>query len=66
MEAPFTQLTPLVQALAQVLGPLLNKPFALFGHSLGALVGFELARQLRRQFDVQPVRLLVSAAPALQ
>ena len=66
MEAPFTQLTPLVHALAQVLGPLLNKPFALFGHSLGALVGFELARQLRRQFDVQPVRLLVSAAPAPQ
>ena len=48
MEAPFTQLSPLVQALAQALVPLLDKPFAFFGHSLGALVGFELARQLRQ------------------
>lgn len=60
-EAPFTQLAPLVEALAQALDPLLDKPFAFFGHSLGALVAFELARQLRRQSGVQPVRLFVSA-----
>jgi medium-chain acyl-[acyl-carrier-protein] hydrolase len=66
MEAPFTQLSPLVQALAQTLVPLLDKPFAFFGHSLGALVGFELARQLRRQSGVQPVRLFVSADRAPQ
>lgn len=66
METPFTRLAPLVQALAQALAPLLDKPFAFFGHSLGALVGFELARQLRRQSDVQPVRLFVSADRAPQ
>ncbi|MDR5726224.1 MAG: alpha/beta fold hydrolase, partial [Terriglobia bacterium] len=66
METPFTQLAPLVQALAQALVPLLDKPFAFFGHSLGALVGFELARQLRRQSGVQPVRLFVSADRAPQ
>jgi medium-chain acyl-[acyl-carrier-protein] hydrolase len=66
METPFTQLSPLVQALAQTLVPLLDKPFAFFGHSLGALVGFELARQLRRQSGVQPVRLFVSADRAPQ
>ena len=66
METPFTQLSPLVQALAQALVPLLDKPFAFFGHSLGALVGFELARQLRRQSGVQPVRLFVSADRAPQ
>jgi medium-chain acyl-[acyl-carrier-protein] hydrolase len=66
METPFTQLSPLVQALAQALAPLLDKPFAFFGHSLGALVSFELARQLRRQSGVQPVRLFVSAARAPQ
>jgi len=65
-ETPFTQLSPLVQALAQALGPLLDKPFAFFGHSLGALVGFELARQLRKQAGVQPVRLFVSADRAPQ
>ncbi|MGB8476809.1 MAG: alpha/beta fold hydrolase [Candidatus Acidiferrum sp.] len=66
METPFTQLSPLVQALAQALVPLLDKPFAFFGHSLGALVGFELARQLRRQNGVQPVRLFISAGRAPQ
>jgi medium-chain acyl-[acyl-carrier-protein] hydrolase len=61
METPFTAISPLVQALAQALLPLLDKPFAFFGHSLGALVAFELARQLRRQSGPQPVRLFVSA-----
>jgi len=66
METPFTQLSPLVQALAQALVPLLDKPFAFFGHSLGALVSFELARQLRRQAGIQPIRLFVSADRAPQ
>jgi len=66
METPFTQLAPLVQGLAKALVPLLDKPFAFFGHSLGALVGFELARQLRRQSGLQPVRLFVSAHRAPQ
>lgn len=29
--------------------PYLDRPFAIFGHSLGALVGFEVARELRRR-----------------
>jgi medium-chain acyl-[acyl-carrier-protein] hydrolase len=67
-EPPFTQLSRLVQALAEALFPLLDKPFAFFGHSLGALVSFELARQLRRLHGVgvQPVHLFVSADRAPQ
>jgi medium-chain acyl-[acyl-carrier-protein] hydrolase len=60
-EAPFARLSPLVQALAVALAPLLDQPFAFFGHSFGALVGFELVRQLRRQSAAQPARLFVSA-----
>ena len=66
METPFTRLSPLVQALAEALAPLLDKPFTFFGHSFGALVSFELARQLRRQSAVQPVGLFVSADRAPQ
>ena len=66
MEPPFTRLPPLVRALAQGLTPLLDRPFAFFGHSLGALVAFELARQLRGQSGLRPARLLVSAAGAPQ
>jgi len=66
LERPFTQLAPLVEALAQALAPLLDKPFAFFGHSLGALISFELARRIRGQYGVHPVRLFVSAGRAPQ
>lgn len=66
MQAPFARLEPLVLTLAEGLAPLLDKPFAFFGHSLGALVAFELTRQLRRQSGVQPIRLFISAGHAPQ
>jgi medium-chain acyl-[acyl-carrier-protein] hydrolase len=66
MEPPFSQLSLLVETLAEALRPLLDKPFALFGHSLGSLVSFELARQLRAKHQARPVRLFVSAGPAPQ
>lgn len=66
MERPFNQLSRLTQALAQALVPLLDMPFAFFGHSLGALVSFELARHLRSLYGMGPVRLIVSASPAPQ
>jgi medium-chain acyl-[acyl-carrier-protein] hydrolase len=60
MEAPFNRLSTLVRAAAQALLPYLEKPFAFFGHSMGALVSFELARQLRREHDLAPAHLFVS------
>jgi medium-chain acyl-[acyl-carrier-protein] hydrolase len=66
MERPFTELSSLTRVLAEALPTLLDKPFAIFGHSLGALVGFELARQLRKHHDVNPVRLFASAGCAPQ
>ena len=65
-EPPFTKLPCLIEALARALVPLLDKPFAFFGHSLGALIGFELARQIRRQHGLHPVRLFASAGRAPQ
>jgi medium-chain acyl-[acyl-carrier-protein] hydrolase len=65
-EAPFTRLAPLVDALTPALLPHLDTPFALFGHSLGALIGFELARRLQRQHGAKPVRLFVSGHNAPQ
>ena len=65
-EPPFTKLSCLIEALTGALAPLLDRPFALFGHSLGALIGFELAREIRRQYGVHPVRLFASAGSAPQ
>ncbi len=66
MEAAFTSLDPLVQAIADALIPRLDKPFAFFGHSMGGLVSFELTRLLRSKYNLNPVHLFVSARRAPQ
>jgi medium-chain acyl-[acyl-carrier-protein] hydrolase len=50
----------LVRATAAGLRPYLDRPFAFFGHSMGALLSFELARFLRRHYRLSAVRLFVS------
>ncbi|HXD30402.1 MAG TPA: alpha/beta fold hydrolase [Pyrinomonadaceae bacterium] len=67
-EEPFTSLAPLLQILLQAVDPFLDLPFAFFGHSMGALIAFELARQLRRHKNKQPIHLFMSGrgAPQLQ
>lgn len=60
-EDPLEDLAALVPDLAEGLGPWLDRPFALFGHSVGALVAFELARHLRRVRRPQPHALFLSA-----
>jgi surfactin synthase thioesterase subunit len=44
-----TDLGRLADELACALEPLTGQEFALFGHSMGALLAFELARRLERQ-----------------
>lgn len=64
--APFSRLEPLVGALAQALFTHLNKPFAFFGHSMGAVISFELARLLRKEYGLEPVHMFVSGRHAPQ
>ena len=66
MEQPFTALSPLIEALAQGIAPYLSTSFAFFGHSMGALISFELTRYLRRQQMALPVHLFLSAFRAPQ
>lgn len=65
-ERRFTRMADAVREVAQVLQPELDLPFALFGHSMGALIGFELARRLRTQYGIAPVHLFISARRAPQ
>jgi surfactin synthase thioesterase subunit len=53
----FTGLETVVDAVAAAIGPLLDKPFAFFGHSLGALVAYRVAHRL----DQKPRHLFCSA-----
>jgi medium-chain acyl-[acyl-carrier-protein] hydrolase len=58
-EPPFISYQPLVEALSGAILPLLDTPFAFFGHSMGAVIAFELARSLRAN-GRGPHALLVS------
>lgn len=60
-EPPLRRLDAVVRALAEELQPLLDLPYVLFGHSMGALTAFELCRALRRAGAPLPLRLMVSA-----
>ncbi len=65
-ERPYTRITDLVPPLTTALLPFLDRPFAFYGHSLGALVSFETVRQLRRLGQPLPETLLVSGCRAPQ
>lgn len=65
-EAPFTALAPLVHWLVRKEGPTLRPPYIFFGHSLGALIAFEVTRQLRRMARPLPLCLVVSGRTAPQ
>jgi medium-chain acyl-[acyl-carrier-protein] hydrolase len=65
-EPPLTELHPLIDAIAEEILPLLDRPFALFGHSMGALIAYELARKLRRDNSPQPLQLFVAGHRAPQ
>jgi len=66
MEKPFSSMDELIDAMYPALLPLLDRPFALFGHSNGGLMAFEIARRLRRDGRTMPVHLFGSGRPAPQ
>jgi len=47
-------------AVAAAVAERTDRPFALFGHSLGARLAFEVVRELRRNGRLLPLRLFVS------
>lgn len=65
-EAPIESVSELVSSLESDFDSLVDGPFALFGHSMGALVAFELARSLRRNRREGPQHLFISGRTAPQ
>ncbi|WP_220183073.1 thioesterase II family protein [Sphaerisporangium album] len=54
----------LVTRIAGALTPALDRPYALFGHSMGSAVAWELAHELRHRGAPAPRRLFVSGREA--
>ena len=65
-ETPIGGIEEMVEAVTAAIEPLLDRPFAFFGHSMGAMISFELARELRRRKLPMPGALLVAGARAPQ
>jgi surfactin synthase thioesterase subunit len=59
-EPPFTSMSALMERLDHALQPLMGVPFGFFGHSVGACMAFEAARQLRSVDGRLAVHVFVS------
>jgi medium-chain acyl-[acyl-carrier-protein] hydrolase len=65
-EQALTSMESLIEALEAAIMPYLDHPFSFFGHSMGAVIAFELARSLRRHGEPLPLALYASGARAPQ
>lgn len=65
-ETPLTDLSQVMDGIAHAVGSNLDKPYMLFGHSLGALIAFELARRFVAYGRPLPRGLVVSGKRAPQ
>ncbi|MBJ6762832.1 thioesterase [Myxococcaceae bacterium JPH2] len=63
MEPPIASMPALLDAVMPVMAPLLDKPFVLFGYSMGARIALEVARRLHLQGGPQPRGFIAAAAP---
>jgi medium-chain acyl-[acyl-carrier-protein] hydrolase len=63
-EALLTRLHPYTAGVTDALEHLPEVPLVLFGHSMGALAAFEVAREFRRRGRPQPIYLIVSGRAA--
>ncbi|HEX8768708.1 MAG TPA: alpha/beta fold hydrolase, partial [Jatrophihabitans sp.] len=61
-DEPIAEMGELVARLTRAVASLADRPFVFFGHSVGALIAFEVTRQLRRAGRPGPVSLWVSGA----
>lgn len=66
MEPPLITMSAVVREFAPVVSAQHDIPFAFFGHSMGALVAFELARNLSLRGANSPVHLVLSGCQAPQ
>ena len=60
-EPPRADVATLVSEIADAITPTLDIPFGFFGYSMGSVLGFEVARELRRRGAPSPAHLFFAA-----
>lgn len=63
-EPAFLEVSEAVSVVASAMTDQLSSPFVVYGHSMGALLAFELVRELRRAALPAPSALIVSGCRA--
>jgi len=66
MDPPLKRLPLILNDVAMGVVSHVDRAFAFFGHSMGAAVAFEIARLLRKLYDVQPAHIIASGCKAPQ
>ena len=64
MEPLITSLPELVEQIGAHIRDELDRPYAFFGHSMGATLAYELSHHLATRFNTQPVFLFLSGRSA--
>jgi surfactin synthase thioesterase subunit len=64
-EPPFRRMDDLLDAVLEALAPYCDVPCAIVGHSLGAVIAYELARRLPASTDLRRVFVSARRAPHL-
>ena len=59
-EKPFTEFLPLIESLGEIISHEIDSPFAFYGHSMGALIGLELAHLLKQDYGLSPIHFFIS------
>ncbi|MFD0023821.1 thioesterase II family protein [Streptomyces sp. NPDC058382] len=62
-EPRITDVATLMRELKELITPLLDRPYLLYGHSLGGLVAHALTRTLEDDGLMPPARLVIGAVP---
>lgn len=65
-EQAYCSLPEMLDSLMPALVPFLDRPYVMFGHSMGALISFETARRIKQYGHRNPSLLIVSAREAPQ
>lgn len=65
-EPLMTEMAELVHTLSQEITALSDRPFVFLGHSMGAIIAYEVACQLRKIGATEPKHLFLSARAAPQ
>jgi surfactin synthase thioesterase subunit/NAD(P)-dependent dehydrogenase (short-subunit alcohol dehydrogenase family)/acyl carrier protein len=61
-QKPLSNIKVFASQAAKAMTPLLDKPYAVFGHCLGGLTMYETVRQLQREAARLPIHLFASGA----